>query len=770
MRDAGRRGAWGLAAAALAAAIGGGLPAEAQLGTAGSEAWARDWSRASHVILPQASGFALDRSRQPIGVERVDARVEIVEQAARTTLDIGIFNPSGRQAEAVLLLPVPEGAAVSHFAFEGGAAEPTARLLPREEARRIYDEIVARIKDPALLEFAGLNLIRSSVFPVPAGGRQRLRLTYEHVLAADGNRVDYVLPRSESLALRAPWHVSLDVRSKAPISMIYSPSHELVWSRRGPGHLSAKVREDRVSDPGSFRFSYLVERDGVSASLLAYPDPQIGGGYFLLLAGLPAKIGDGGRRMQREVTLVLDRSGSMAGEKMDQARTAALQVIEGLEEGEAFNIIDYSSQVALFAAHPVIKSRETTLQARRYLDSIRPTGGTNIHDALLEALRQEPRPGMLPIVLFLTDGLPTVGRTSEIAIREMVEKGNPHRRRIFTFGVGGDVNVPLLDRLSDGTRATSTFVLPGEDVEVKVAGVFRRLYGPVLADLELSTLAGDQSLNTRAVRELMPAVLPDLFEGDQLVLLGQYRDAEGLDFRLRGNYLGQSRTFAFHFDLAKASTRNSFVPRLWATRKITFLIDQIRQAGAAVAGGPLYTGADLLTDPRYRELAEEILRLSTEFGVLSEYTAFLATEGTDLANWGDLQAEVNGNLERQAVRTRFGLGAVNQGRNFNERKQQVAANPTNGFFDAESRRVEISTVQQVADRAFFRRGNEWIDARLIAAQAELRPDVVVDFGSEEHRRLLSQLVRQGRQGLLSLRGNILIQIEGRQVLVQNGDF
>jgi len=185
------------------------------------------------VILPQASGFALDRSRQPIGVERVDARVEIVEQAARTTLDIGIYNPSGRQAEAVLLLPVPEGAAVSHFAFEGGAAEPTARLLPREEARRIYDEIVARIKDPALLEFAGLNLIRSSVFPVPAGGRQRLRLTYEHVLAADGNRVDYALPRSESLALRAPWHVSLDVRSKAPISMIYSPSHELVWSRHG---------------------------------------------------------------------------------------------------------------------------------------------------------------------------------------------------------------------------------------------------------------------------------------------------------------------------------------------------------------------------------------------------------------------------------------------------------------------------------------------------------------------------------------------------------
>ena len=151
--------------------------------------------------------------------------------------------------------------------------------------------------------------------------------------------------------------------------------------------------------------------------------------------------------------------------------------------------------------------------------------------------------------------------------------------------MGNDVNVPLLDRLSDVTRATSTFVLPGEDVEVKVAKVFRRLYGPILADLSLEALDESGAVTTRVVRELTPERPPDLFEGDQLVLLGQYVGAGPLRFRLSGNFVGRQRTFSFDFDLSRASTRNAFVPRLWATRRIAFLVDQIRQAGAAMGGG-----------------------------------------------------------------------------------------------------------------------------------------------------------------------------------------
>jgi len=744
------------------------LPALAAGALLALPAAAQDWSsRVSHVIVPQAHGFALDRSWRGIEVREVLAKVAIREQTARTTLEIRVANGGGREAEAVLLIPVPSEALVAAFAFDGSASEPTARLLLRDEARRTYDEIVARVKDPALLEFAGYNLIRSSVFPVPANGEQRLRITYEQLLRADGDRVDYELPRSESLAVQVPWRIEIDIRSQAPISMVYSPTHDLVTTLVSPQHVEARLRAGGTTDPGSFRCSYLVQKDGLSASLLAYPDHEVGGGYFLLMAGLPATLEGHEQRIRREVTLVLDRSGSMAGEKLEQALAAAAQVIEGLAPGESFNVIDYSSQPALFAPRPVAKDADTIQAARAYLKTIAPGGGTNIHDALLEALRQELTPESLSIVLFLTDGLPTVGKTSEIAIRDMLAAANRHGRRVFTFGVGGDVNVPLLDRISDLTRATSEYVLPGEDVEVKVARVFQRLYGPVLADLELGTLDQGGATTTRAVRELMPSSLPDLFDGDQLILLGQYTSDAPLRFRLDGNFLGEKRTFAFEFDVDSATTRNSFVPRLWASRKIAFLVDQIRQRGAELTEGPLQVGADPMADPRLKELADEILRLSTKFGILSEYTAFLATEGTDLGDWDGLLTSCRDNLDRRAVRTRSGLEAVNQGRNFNESKVQTRLNYSNRFWNVENVRVEFSEVQQVCDRAFFKRGGQWIDADIIGAARLLGHEEVVQFGSEAHARMLQELVGQGRQGLLALPGDILMRYEGKNVLVVN---
>ncbi|MFH0945459.1 MAG: VIT domain-containing protein [Planctomycetota bacterium] len=725
------------------------------------------FDRASHVVMPQTSGFSLRHDQPEVTVERVVAGVKIVERAARTTLDVFLRNPGSRLAEAVLLLPVPNDAVVSEFLFEGSAPEATAELLPREEARRIYDEIVAKVRDPALLEFAGYNLIRSSLFPVPAGGVQRIRVSYEQVLEVEGNRIDYRLPRSESLDRRIPWNVTVDVRSKHPISMLYSPTHDLKTILKEQNHAVVTTREAAVSSPGAFLFSYLLEQGGVTASLLAYPDPTVGGGYFLLMAGLPAEASHKGTHVHREVTVVVDRSGSMAGEKMDQALAAVGQVLEGLQDGEAFNIIDYSSTISTFAGAPVTMNREEMLKAREYLKLLRPGGGTNIHDALLTALRQEPTAGTLPIVLFLTDGLPTIGRTLETDIRALVEKGNVHRRRVFTFGVGSDVNAPLLDRLAELSRATSTYVLEGEDVELKVAQVFRKLYGPVLSEPALTTLDGEQNPSTRMVRELMPTTLPDLFEGDELVLLGQYTSEEPISFSLSGDFLGTQRTFRFDFDFKHASVRNSFVPRLWAGRKIAFLIDQIRQAGGLTAGRPRSTGEVLAGDPRLRELTDEILRLSTKFGILTEYTAFLAREGTDLGDLAALQVACENLIDDRAVHERSGKGSVNQALNFNEQKKQVSLNPFNRYFDKDLNQVEFSSVQQVCDRAFFKRGTRWIDSRLVSGQPTPQVDEVIVFGSEAHRVLLDSFILQGRQGVLSLSGEILISYQNKNILIKN---
>jgi Ca-activated chloride channel homolog len=722
----------------------------------------------AHIVVPQARSFVADRSSPRIEVSQVTVGVVIVEQTATTTMDIELRNPSASRVEAEMMVPLPEGAAVRSFAFSGTAKEPTAELLAKDAAMGTYKSIVAKMKDPAILEFAGCNLVRSSVFPIEGRGTQKVRLTYEHLLTSDAQRVDYVLPRTESIDYKVPWEVSIKIKSKRPISTVFSPSHK-IESRRTGESFSVKVRREAMNEPGPLQISYLCDGgETLTASLLAYPDAKIGGGYFLLLAGLPAtRTGEGEGLLRREVTVVIDRSGSMAGAKLTQVKAAALQVLEGLEDGDAFNIIDYSDYLASFAAKPVLKTKANLEEARHYVRRLAATGGTNIHDALAEALRPEPREDMLPIVLFLTDGLPTVGVRDEAAIRTAAEKLNARKRRIFTFGVGYDVNAPLLTHLAQNSRAASTFVLPNEDIETKVAQIYRRLRGPVISDPELTMAGDDKASSTVRVMDLMPASLPDLFEGDQLVVLGKYHGDAPLRFRLQGRFLGKPRSLDCTFQLDHATAKNSFVPRLWASRKIAMLVDEIRQAGADKR--PPVASAAAAADPRMKELIDEIVRLSLEFGILTEYTAFLDKEGTDLSVRNEVLRQASQNFVDRAQNTRSGMGAVNQALNFNAQQAQVYQNRRNSFYDQNMNRVETSRVQQASDRAFFQRGNTWIDGAAINSRSGGRADEVVRVGTPEFSRLVDRLVAENRQGVLAVSGEILLRVDGKNVLIKGSD-
>ena len=365
---------------------------------------ARDLRRAgsSRVVCGHAAGVGHQRHRaavegvcvvgrggaRTIEITGVEAGVVIIEQSATTTIDINLKNLTGSRQEAEVLLPVPPGAVVRSFTFEGAAAEPTAELLPKDAAKTAYESIVAKVKDPALLEFAGYNLIRSSVFPLDPNGTQKVRLTYESLLTADGNRVDYELPRSESVDYAVPWKFSMRIKAKRPVATVYSPTHQLDVRRTDDNIVAVRLAPESANQPGPVRVSYLLEGDGVSASLFAYPDGTKGG-YFLLLAGVPAQppAGQKAPAIKREVTLVFDHSGSMRGEKIEQVREAARQVVAGLDEGEAFNIILFSDSVEMFAPGPVVKNADTARKADEYLKGIQARGGTNIHDALVEALR-----------------------------------------------------------------------------------------------------------------------------------------------------------------------------------------------------------------------------------------------------------------------------------------------------------------------------------------------------------------------------------------------
>ena len=696
----------------------------------------------------------------PVEVSGVDVSVKITDRLAVTTMTMSLYNPGHRQQESEVIIPVPVNAAINEFGLEGAQGKFPGKLIPRDEARKIYDEIVRRSLDPGLLEFAGHGMVKSSVFPVPARGTSRVRLIYEQMLEVDGDRIDYALPRTEAPTHQVPWTVRLDWKIKGGMAGVYSPSHDMSEERMGGGRIKLKNRGKM--QPGAFLLSATRRKPNkATASLMAYPEAK-GRGHFLLLLSPPA-VGNK-ESVTREVSIVIDKSGSMAGEKIEQALKSASQVIEGLDDGEAFNVIVYNEAVEQFSSKPVIKSRKTLLEVRKYLAGIRVSGGTNIHDALQAAITQEPMPNMLPIVLFLTDGVPTIGQTREKEIRKAIAGANKHKRRIFTFGVGVDVNTPLLSRLADDSRARATYVLPKEDVEVKVASVFRRLSGPIISEPQLTAVDEEGNPVAGVVSDILPSRLPDMFDGEQLIVFGRYQAKKHLRFILTGIDHNGGRKFDFSLSLKKASKSNAHVPRLWATRKIAVLTEALRDLGAE------YGSNVNMKDPKVRELVDEIVRLSTEHGVLTEYTAFLARDGMLFANGMHRHAvtRASAEIKGKAVEKRSGAGSVNQDWNIARSKSAQQMNRNNDYLNDQLKKSQINEICQVADKAFYRNGKEWVDADLAGKKLDDSKLNKVNVSSPEFQKIATRLINDNRQSCLALGDNIRITIDEKTYLIQSG--
>ncbi|MCA9285711.1 MAG: VWA domain-containing protein, partial [Phycisphaerales bacterium] len=629
------------------------------------------------------------------------------------------------------------------------------------------------VRDPALLEYAGWNLLRSSVFPVEPHGSQHIHIALDHLLEVDGERLDLMLPRSESQGRRAPWSVQVDVSQTDGVADAWSPTHPIAVQRLSRERVVVSMQEKAETIPGPFRLSILrAEREpgpGVVATVLASPDPAVGGGQFLVLASLdPAWAGSGGPERdgsdrngaeRREVTLVVDCSGSMAGAKFDQARDAARRIVASLDANDRFNLLAYANGVQKLFEMPAATTPEHREAARRFIEGLRPVGGTNLHDAVVEALRQPGPDADRRDVLLLTDGLPTVGRTSERTIRAAAEHGNAFGRRIHSIGVGSDVNVPLLDRVADGSRGSATYLPATGAIADTLDRLADRLARPALAEVVFEPAGADAS----AFAEWLPALIPDLRAGEELVLVGRYLDVKHpLKATLKGTLQGRPVSIPVVVDPAAASVQHAFVTRLWASRRVAELIDQIRQA---VPDGRI-EGA-LHDDPRFTGLIDQIVGISTQYGILTEYTAFLATEGTRLDRPRDIAAQCGEQLKGLAVEQRWGNAAVAQGINYNDRKVQQTLNLDNRFVDQDLNEAAIAGVCQVADRGLFKRGDTWIDGRLVSDYGTLVPARTIDFGSDAHRALLERLCRENRQVLLSLEGNVLLEIDGEAVLVRN---
>ena len=537
----------------------------------------------------------------PMELKSQKVTVKIDNRVARTTVEQVFYNPNPRRQEGTFLFPVPKGAAIENFQMEINGKLAKAELLDAKKARKIYTDIVRTMKDPALLEFSNQRLFKVRIFPFEPHGKKRIKLTYSQVLRNDAGLVEYTFPlgtgKYSSKAI-GEFSVSIELAANAPIKAIYSPTHEVEIKRHGNKKATVGFEAKGVTPGSDFKLYYQPKSKGIAVNLITHRQGD-GDGYFLLLAS-PGIDVDAGKIVEKDLVFVLDTSGSMAGNKLEQAKKAFQFCVANLNDGDRFEVIRFSTETeALFTGLKKANSANRK-SAIDFIKDLKPIGGTAINAALTEALALKPDGNRPFVVIFLTDGRPTIGVTGEGEIVKNVEKA-AGKTRVFSFGIGTDVNAHLLDKITEKTRASSQYVTPNEDIEVKVSSFYTKIKEPVLANPKLKFPDGIR------VSKLYPNPLPDLFKGEEIVLVGRYNKAGKGDVLLDGTVNGKQAQTEFAVKFPKQADRD-FIPRLWATRRVGYLLDEIRLHGEK------------------KELKDEVTTLARKYGIVTPYTAFLIIE------------------------------------------------------------------------------------------------------------------------------------------------
>lgn len=689
---------------------------------------------ADGIIVPDPS-VCIDCPPPPIPITQLNIRyhrVEVVieDQLAVTRVDQVFHNPNDWQVEGTYIFPIPPGAAVTSFTLWVDGEPVKGEILDAEQARQTYEEIVRSLQDPALLEYAGQGAVQARIFPIPPDGERRIQLEYTQALTADQGLVRYQYPlNTEKFSVEPLEEVSISVQVKTsqPVRAVYSPSHPIDVSRSGENRFSAGYEDRNVRPDSDFVLYYSV---GTSEALhlLTYRDagdPQDQDGFFMLLLAPRQNILH--RVIPKDVILVLDRSGSMEGEKFSQAQEALRYMLDNLNEEDRFNIVTFSTAVETYAAR--LRPASEANDALRWVDRLSPVGSTDINRALLEAasLADRERPTYL---IFLTDGLPTQGVTDSQAILDNFAGSASRNLRLFAFGVGYDVDTFLLDSLAQAHSGLSTYVQPGERLDEILSAFYAKISTPVLTDLELDFGEMD-------VYDLYPSPLPDLFLGSQIVVVGRYRQGGEATITLRGSADGETQTFrypeqAFAQDNAGESEVLSSLPRLWATRKIGYLLNQVRLQGAD------------------QEMIDQIVRLSIRYGIVTPYTSYLVTEPMPLgaAEQERIAQDQFNQMQGAPAAPSFGQAAVE--------KAAGEADLAQAEGGAALPEEAADQVRIVGPYTFVSDGERWLDTRY---DPDMMRAIPVQFLSQSYFELLGAYPELGPA--LALGHRLVVLADGR---------
>lgn len=554
-------------------------------------------------IIPESPPHIQESVNFVLENQRIE--VKLVEQVASYLVTQDFYNRGNSRIEGVFYFPLPKGSQITDFTYEVNGKKRKGELLEKEKARKFYMKMVNRMRDPALLEFMHQDLFRASIFPVPAGEKCSIQLKFTQILPRQDPfyLLDYPLFQKrigrsiKPFAADAGLTIHATLNSEKGIQQIYSPSHQVDIIHKDQQHAEISF-EGKIRKVANNRLQlfYQLGADEVGLSLLSYRKENEDG-FFLLIAS-PAFNPDMQQQQPKDLLFVLDVSGSMGeNNKIVQAKEALLYCLNRLNPEDRFNVIPFSTVPTPFrdSLQPVGMREE----AADFIRNLEAKGGTNIYDALSVALRQNQNPERLFTIIFLTDGLPTVGIQDENEIVQKLAGLNRNNVRIFSFGVGYDVNTYLIDQIAAETNAVADYVKPDENIETVVSLFYEKIASPVLTGISLNW----QDVN---VKEVYPRKIPDLFKGGEITVLGRYSSPGSGEVVLTGVRENESFQYAAHIELSPDNVENSFIPTLWAARKIGFLLGEIRRNG------------------ENKELKDEVVRLSKQYGIVTPYTSYLA--------------------------------------------------------------------------------------------------------------------------------------------------
>ena len=616
-------------------------------------------------------------------------RADLVDRVLRYEVTETFVNRGSGLGEADYIFPLPKGAAFQDLKLSINGELVAGETMSAERARGIYEEIVRRQRDPALVEWMGHGMLRARIFPIAPGEEKKLVVRFQMVAEREGDalRVDYFQGKRNATSLAseitrgqpASGSFTLTYPAAPAYGTAYSPTHSVSTSQRG------SRREVRVRGNAS-EITILIPVRGNSEpaiSVLSHA-PRDEDGFALITLSPPAIAP---RATARDVTLVLDVSGSMSGVKIRQARDAGKQVLATLSSSDRFRLIDFSTDVRTFRDDFLRATPENVREATRYLEALRATGSTNISGALDVALEGAVPSGRLGLVLFVTDGEPTVGERNPEAIASRVER-HRRNRRIFSFGVGADLNAALIERLAMEGQGTAHFVRPEESVERAVALVAERLSTPVITDLRVS-------VNGVRLSKRHPVAASDVFAGQDFVMLTRYSGSGTGTIRFEGNTAGGPVSWTKRVAFARDSRENSFIARLWATQRVGFLSAEKRNNGGS------------------REIDDEIRELGEKYSIPTEFTSYLVLEpGTDPRDFTGRGARVRDQVAVTGAAANAAAPppvAASRQAAFESARASAELRAAKSLADADASLSTSDAVRHVGARTFQLRGDTWVD-------------------------------------------------------------